>query len=95
MDSMKPVEGKYLTYKGQPMVREGNTICYGDKSEKCFLILDIVSYKKVDGIDLPDNVFIQIVDSKDPAKIIKRGEKNGLSAALDIGMIWLDRANKS
>ena len=38
-----PVEGKYLMYKNKPLVREGNTICYGDKNtDACFLILEII-----------------------------------------------------
>lgn len=89
---MKIVEGKYLEYKNRPLVREGNTICYGDKTEKCFLLLEIMSYKKVDGEDLPDKIFIQVLDSKDPNKIIKQGEKSGLYDAFSIGLIWLERA---
>lgn len=65
---MELVEGKYLEYKDRPLVREGNTICYGDKTEKCFLLLEIMSYKKDEqsGEELPDKIFIQIIDSKDP-----------------------------
>ena len=37
----KLVEGKYLMYKDKPLVREGNTICYGDKAEKCILAMTI------------------------------------------------------
>ena len=40
------VKGKYLEYKGKPLVREGNTICYGDMTEKYVLLLEIMSYKK-------------------------------------------------
>lgn len=94
MEEFKPVSGKYLMYKNQPLVREGNTLCYGDKTEKCFLILDILSYKNVDGQQVPDNISIQIVDSKNPGNIIKHGDKSGLNTALEMGMIWLDRANK-
>ena len=89
-----PVEGKFLRYKDQPLVREGNTICYGDKSEKCFLILEIMSYKKENGVDLPDKIFIQVVESADPSVIVKQGEKEGLHNALTLGMIWLDKANR-
>ena len=39
------VEGKYLMYKDRPLVREGDTICYGDMSEKYILIMEIFSYK--------------------------------------------------
>lgn len=94
-EGFAPVEGKYLTYLDQPLVREGQTICYGDKSEKCFLILEIMSYKKEHGRDIPDNILIQIVDSKDPGKIIKQGDKSGLHNALTMGMIWLERANRA
>ena len=94
-EKFAPVEGKYLNFMDQPLVREGHTICYGDKSEKCFLILEIMSYKKERGYDLPEKILIQVVDSKDPGKIIKQGEKEGLSNALSIGMIWLERANRA
>ena len=94
-EKFAPIEGKYLTYLDQPLVREGQTICYGDKSEKCFLILEIMSYKKEHGRDIPDNILIQVVDSKDPGKIIKQGEKEGLHNALSIGMVWLERANRA
>ena len=94
-ENFAPVEGKYLTYLDQPLVREGHTICYGDKSEKCFLILEIMSYKKERGYDLPEKILIQVVDSKDPGKIIKQGDKSGLHNALTMGMVWLERANRS
>ena len=89
---MELVQGEYLEYKNKPLVREGNTICYGDKTEKCFLILEIMSYKNVDGQNVPDKIFIQILDSNDPNKIIKQGEKSGLYDAFSIGLVWLERA---
>ena len=61
MEEKKLLEGKYLMYKDKPLVREGDTICYGDMSEKCILVLEIMSYKKVGGEDIPDDVFIQII----------------------------------
>ena len=91
-DKRELVSGKYLEYKGRPLVREGNTICYGDMSEKCILILEIMSYKDVDGTSLPDKIFIQIIDSKDPNKVIKQGEKSGLHDAFSVGLVWLERA---
>ena len=94
-EKFAPVEGKYLSFMEQPLVREGHTICYGDKSEKCFLILEIMSYKKERGHELPEKILIQVVDSKDPGKIIKQGEKDGLHNALTMGMIWLERANRA
>ncbi len=91
-DTRKVVSGKYLEYKGKPLVREGNTICYGDMNEKCFLVLEIMSYKEVNGHSLPDKILIQIIDSKDSTKILKQGDKNGLYDAFSIGLVWLERA---
>ena len=90
---MELVEGKYLEYKDRPLVREGNTICYGDKTERCFLLLEIMSYQKdeASGEDLPDKIFIQIIDSNDPNTIIKQGEKTGLHDAFSLGLVWLER----
>ena len=90
-DTREIVSGKYLEYKGKPLVREGNTICYGDMNEKCILVLEIMSYKEVNGHSLPDKIFIQIIDSKDPTKILKQGAKNGLYDAFSIGTVWLER----
>ena len=89
------VEGKYLEYLDKPLVREGNTICYGDMNEKCILVLEIMSYKDVDGKQLPKDVFIQVIDSKDPNKILKQGTKEGLHDAFSIGVVWLDLALKA
>ncbi len=85
------VSGKYLEYKGKPLVREGNTICYGDMNDKCILVLEIMSYTKED-VSVPDKVFIQVIDTTDPNKIIKQGEKTGLYDAFSIGLVWLERA---
>ncbi len=48
------VKGKYLIYKGQPLVRENNTICYGSTDNKCVLFLMILSNKTVN-INAKDN----------------------------------------
>ena len=89
------VEGKFLEYLDKPLVREENTICYGDLNEKCILILEIMSYKEANGKELPEDILIQVIDSKDPTKIIKQGMKKGLHDAFSIGLVWLDLALKS
>ena len=95
MEDKKLVEGKYLMYKDKPLVREGDTICYGDMTEKCILVLEIISYKEVNGKQLPKNILIQVIDSKDPNKIIKQGSKEGLHDAFTLGLVWLDMALKA
>ncbi|MBE6534604.1 MAG: hypothetical protein E7678_06535 [Ruminococcaceae bacterium] len=93
-EEIKLVEGKYLEYKGRPLVREGDTICYGDMNEKCILILEILSYKKEDGKELPDNIFIQVVESKNQTNILRQGSKQGLFEAFDLGLVWLEHELK-
>lgn len=94
-DTRPLVEGKYLEYLDKPLVREENTICYGDMNEKCILILEIMSFKEVNGKEVPKDIFIQVIDSKDPNKIIKQGKKEGLHDAFSMGLVWLDLALKA
>ena len=93
-EEIKLVEGTYLEYKGRPLVREGDTICYGDMNDKCILILEILSYKNDEGKDLPDNIFIQIVDPKNQTNILRQGSKQGLFEAFELGLIWLEHELK-
>ena len=88
------VSGKYLEYKGFPLVREGDTICYGDMEGKCILILDIMSYKTVDGKQIPDDILIQVTDPKNQSKIFKQGSKQGLYEAFSLGLIWFNHELK-
>lgn len=94
MENKTTVKGKFLEYKGKPLVREGNTICYGDMSEPWVLVLEIMSYKQEQGVDVPDTIFIQILSTDGSQQIYKQGQKNGLYDAFDIGQVWLDRALK-
>ncbi len=89
-----PVSGKYLEYKGLPLVREGDTICYGDMEGKCILILEIMSYKKVGDKELPDNIIIQVVDPKNQSKIFRQGTKQGLYEAFSLGLVWFEHEMK-
>ncbi len=92
MEEKMTLEGKYLMYKGKPLVREKNVIIYGDMREKYYLFLMILSSKKVGEIETPDKILIQILSTDGKQTIIKQGEKSGLYDALDIGSIWLERA---
>lgn len=88
---------KFLEYKGKALVRQGDSICYGNMSDKHILSLMIMAYKKVGEYEVPAKVLIQIL-STDKTKsfadrIVKQGDKDSLFDALDIGMIWLNRAN--
>ena len=96
MSEKATIKGKYLMYRGKPLLREKNAICYGDMDDKYILFMLIISNKTINGSEVPDRILIQILStdmSLSPSeKLIKQGEKKGLFDAFDIGLIWLDRA---
>lgn len=84
-----------LTYKGRPLVRSGNMLYYGDMSEKCVIVLQVLTTKTVGDLEVADKVQVQLL-ATDPEirmkdRILKKSEKNGLYNAMDIGSIWLER----
>lgn len=90
---------KFLTYKGKPMVRCGDTIYYGSTEDKYIIMIKINSTKDVGGIAVADKVTVQLMLSdqeiRTKDRIVKKSDKTGLYAAMDIGAIWLERALKS
>ena len=92
MNGVPTVAGKYLMYKDRPLVREGDTICYGDLTEKYILIMEIFSYKTENGNKVPDKILVQVVETEDQNKIVRQGEKSGLYEAFGYGLIWLEQA---
>ena len=93
---MSEEKNKFLTYKGKPLVRNGNTIYYGNMSDKYVIMMQIMSTKTVNDLELVDKVIIQLMytdpDIKTRDRVVKKSEKHGLYNAMDIGSIWLERA---
>jgi arginyl-tRNA synthetase len=92
-------EVKFPQYKGLPLVRSGNTLYYGNMFDPYVVMLQIMSTTEKDGIKMADKVSVQLL-STDPDipitdKVIKKSEKPGLYAAMDIASIWLTRALKA
>ena len=89
-------EVSYIEYKGRAFVREGDTICYGNMTDPYILYMMIMSYKDFKGVQIPDQVIVQLLstdkDKNFADRIVKQGQKKGLYEALDIGVIWLERA---
>lgn len=86
----------FLMYKGRPLVRSGNTLYYGSMAEKYVIVMQILSTKEENGMQMAEKIQIQLmltdpeVRMKD--RIVKKSEKVGLYNAMDIGSIWLERA---
>lgn len=86
----------FFTYKGYPLVRCGDTIYYGNISDKYVILIKILSKKTVDDLEIADKVSIQLLLTDESVRpkdrIVKKSEKEGLYNAMDIGAIWLKRA---
>ena len=81
-----------LTYKGKPLVRKDNVICFGDAaSDKYVLTLTVKDTKNEKGLEIATSVLI-LIQSSDAGsqEIAKFGEKDSLYEAFEIGEIWLD-----
>ena len=85
-----------LSYKGHPLRRKDNLIYYGTMAEKYIIMLQILSSKKVDGLDVVDKVSVQLQltdpDLKSRDRVVKKSEKDSLYAAMDVASVWLERA---
>ena len=92
----KENKSKFLEYRGKPLVRNGNTIYYGNMSDPFVIILQITGTKTVADMKVADRVLIQLVstdpDCRPRDRIVKKSEKKGLYNAMDIATIWLERA---
>lgn len=85
-----------LEYKGHPLRRNGNMIYYGSMADKYIILLTINATEKVEDLDLPTKVSIQLQltdpDLRSRDRVVKKSEKDSLYAAMELGAIWLERA---
>ena len=89
-------EKAVLQYKGRPLMRKDNLIYYGSMADSHIVMLQILETKKMGDMDIATRVSVQL-QLTDPTarsrdRIVKKSEKNGLYAALDVGCVWLERA---
>ena len=86
------IQGKYLTYNGKPLVRNGNEIYYGDLSDKCYLFMMIMSESEKNNVKLPDKILVQVISSADNSILKQKMVDKSLFEAFDLGCAWLERA---
>ena len=96
MAESKAKKAEGLVYKGHPLRRVDNLIYYGTMAEKYIIMMQILSTKKEQDLDVATKVRIQLQltepDLKSRDRVIKKSEKDSLYAAMDIASVWLDRA---
>ena len=80
-----------LTYKGHPLRRKDNLIYYGTMAEKYIIMLQILSTKQVNGMEMADKVAVQLQltdpDLKSRDRVVKKSEKDSLYAAMDVASV--------
>ena len=87
---------KTLEYKGHPLQRKDNIIYYGSFADKYIIMMQILDTKKVKDLDVATKVSVQLqltdpsIKSRD--RIVKKSEKDGFWAAMDVATVWLERA---
>lgn len=87
---------KVLQYKGHPLQRKDNFIYYGSFADKYIIMMQVLETKKVKDLDVASKVSVQLqltdpsIKSRD--RVVKKAEKDGLYAAIDVAAVWLDRA---
>ena len=83
-------------YRGKPLVRSGDTIYYGNMTDKYVIKIDIKTKKTVEDMGVADKCIVQLMltdpEIRSRKQIVKTSEKNGLYLALDIADAWLTRA---
>lgn len=87
----------FFTYKGMPLVRNKDTIYYGNMYDEYVIMMQITEKTKVGNLDVASKIKIykMATDEKlNPIEaIVKSSEKTSLYEALDIAYIWLTRAS--
>ena len=91
-----PENNEVLMYKGHPLMRKDNLIYYGSMADEYIVMLQVLESKKLEEIDLATKVSVQLQladpNAKARDRVVKKSEKDGFYAALDVGCVWLERA---
>ena len=84
-----------ITYKGFPLVRNGNTIYYGNMSDEFVTNLNIKSTHNENGLEVADKIQVILMRTAtdiDPQDmVVKTSDRESLYDALDVASIWLSR----
>lgn len=84
---------KILYYKEKPLVRRGSMIYYGNPADPYIILMIVNSTRKVGDMEVSESVTIQLQEnSRGKDRIIKKAEREGMFAAMDIAEYWLSDA---
>ena len=88
------MNAKFNTYKGYPLVRNGNDIYYGYMSDPYVIFIQILDTTEESGEKVTSKVRVVQMDTNEPNPLkafVKNTEREcGLYEALDIANVWLE-----
>ena len=86
-----PENNEVLMYKGHPLMRKDNLIYYGSMADEYIVMLQVLESKKLEELDLATKVSVQLQltdpNAKARDRVVKKSEKDGFYAALDVGCV--------
>lgn len=88
----------FFMYKGYPLVRNNDTIYYGNMYDEYVIMLNIIEKKKIGNLEVASKVKIYQMSTDEKInpveRVVKSSEKDGLYEALDLANVWLERSFK-
>jgi len=89
-------EASCLFYKNHPLRRVGGLIYYGSMADPYIIMMQVRETKKEKDLDMATKISVELqrtaVDLRGRDRVVKRSEKDNLYAAMDVSVIWLERA---
>ena len=87
----KANEQKVLKYKGKPLMRKGKYLYYWNFDDKFRVHLEVDENTELMGLEIATQVNVMLETNEVPGKekVLKKAERDGLYAALDLGEYWL------
>ncbi len=92
---IKEKKSEFFTYKGFPLVRNKDTIYYGNMYDKYVVMLQITEKTKQGNLNIASKVKLYQMatdENLNPIEaVVKTSERGSLYEALDMAFVWLSR----
>ncbi|MBE7003877.1 MAG: hypothetical protein E7425_06280 [Ruminococcaceae bacterium] len=89
-------EAQGLMYCGHPLRRAGDLIYYGSMADKYIIMMQVNESEDYKDISLAKRVSIQVQltspNLKSRDRVVRSTEKGSMAEAVEIAVIWLERA---
>lgn len=86
-----------LIYRNHPLRRIGRTVYYGSMADSHIIQMHVKETRTEQDLEIATKVAVELHqrsggELKSRDRVVKRGEKDSLYAAMDLSAIWLERA---